>query len=221
METIWKFYKDTDYRISDIGQVLNTRKNVEVTPFPNKDGYLLVNLWDKGRNIIISVHRLVAETFIENPLSKREVNHIDGIKTNNTAINLEWNSSSENKQHGIRTGLYKTGELAYQTLLKESDVIEILSHLKSGSTNNELALKYHVNDGTISEIRLNRSWKSIVREALPLSGPNPIKKLAGRDIPDIREMFLTGQSDAEIGRKYKVARATINQIRQGNTWKNY
>ena len=40
------------------------------------------------------------------------------------------------------------------------------------------------------------------------------------DIPTIREMFLEGLKDKEIGIIYGVAPATINQIRRGNTWKN-
>lgn len=221
MEDFCKFYKTTDYEISRNGVVVNTRNKKEIQPFLNKSGYPVVNLWQDRNNTIIAVHRLVAETFIENPLNLREVNHKDGVKTNNSVTNLEWVTSSENKQHGIKTGLYSIGEEAHQARLTESDALEIIQRLESGATNHELALLYNVSDGTISEIRLNRTWKHIIREAMSLSGPNPIKKLCGDNIPTIRRMFEQGFSDADIGREYKVARATINQIRQGKTWKNY
>ena len=58
-----------------------------------------------GKKTIKSVHRLVAETFIPNKLNKQEVNHIDGNKANNNVNNLEWVTSSENKNHACRTGL--------------------------------------------------------------------------------------------------------------------
>lgn len=54
------------------------------------------------------VHRMVAETWIDNPNNYEEVNHINGDKTDNRMENLEWVTHSENIRHAYRTGLNKT-----------------------------------------------------------------------------------------------------------------
>ena len=54
------------------------------------------------------VHRMVAETWIPNPNHYRDVNHINGDKSDNRVENLEWVTHSENIRHAYRTGLMKT-----------------------------------------------------------------------------------------------------------------
>jgi hypothetical protein len=48
---------------------------------------------------------LVADTFIPNPLNLKEVNHLDGDKSNNNMLNLEWCDRSSNMRHAFRNGL--------------------------------------------------------------------------------------------------------------------
>lgn len=69
----------------------------------NRSGYLQLMLYPKRINY--TVHRLVAQTLIPNPLNKRTVNHKNGIKTDNRVENLEWNTDSENQLHALQMGL--------------------------------------------------------------------------------------------------------------------
>ena len=64
-------------------------------------GYAKVALYKNGIAKQYSVHRLVAIHFIENPLNLREVNHIDGNKTNNHISNLEWVTAKSNSSHAV------------------------------------------------------------------------------------------------------------------------
>ena len=66
----------------------------EVNPGLNSCSYLQVGLG--GIRNTAFVHRLVAEAFIPNPLGLRDVDHIDGNKTNNRVENLRWVSHKEN-----------------------------------------------------------------------------------------------------------------------------
>lgn len=72
--------------------------------------YFEVNLFAKGMSKYKRIHRIVAETFIPNPDSLPQVNHIDGDKFNNCVENLEWCTSQSNVRHSMATGLRKNPE---------------------------------------------------------------------------------------------------------------
>lgn len=67
--------------------------------------YKSVLLYNESGQKRFYVHRLVASAFIENPLQKEQVNHIDGDGTNNRADNLEWCTPKENIRHAWINGL--------------------------------------------------------------------------------------------------------------------
>ena len=66
-----------------------------------RQGYKRVRVLDR----MLNIHRLVAEAFVPNPSGKPQVNHKDGDKSNNSYLNLEWVTASENVQHAFDTGL--------------------------------------------------------------------------------------------------------------------
>ena len=72
----------------------------------NKNGYCYVSLTNsKGVKKGWLIHRLVAITFIENIHNKPDINHINGIKSDNRIDNLEWCTHKENIQHSFKIGL--------------------------------------------------------------------------------------------------------------------
>lgn len=95
------------YRVTEDGQVFGLYEAEYLAFGYNAKGYRQVTLRRDGKSNTVSVHRLVAETYLE-PIpdgNKCTVNHIDGNKQNNHISNLEWNTYSENLQHAYDTGL--------------------------------------------------------------------------------------------------------------------
>ena len=92
------------YYISKCGKVYSSKSKKVLSINLNSVGYKIIILYNK-RLKNISIHRLVAETFIPNPNNKPCVNHIDGNKLNNHISNLEWCTYSENNKHAIKLGL--------------------------------------------------------------------------------------------------------------------
>jgi HNH endonuclease len=107
-------------------------------------------------------HRLVAQAFILNPENKPQVNHINGKKTDNRAINLEWNTSKENINHSYTTGLQVSlkGENKYCSKLTEKQILEI-RNMEGKVRNYKIAILYKVSQQNICSILKRRSWNHI------------------------------------------------------------
>ena len=95
---------EQEYLVSNTGKVKGLKRN-KILKNQQGEYYLQVQLNKNGKGKTKTIHRLVAIAFIENPLNKSEVNHIDGNKLNNKVCNLEWVTSSENQQHACDMGL--------------------------------------------------------------------------------------------------------------------
>lgn len=171
----WKDIKGFEgmYRISNTGKIQSLARVVPVThrhikakllkPYPNHRGYLLVLLSKDGIYHRLIVHRLVASHFIDNPLAKAEVNHIDGNKQNNYTENLEWVTRTENAQHAINIlGKNQRGANHAQAKLSEKEAIEIIQLHKTGQyTYVQLGKMFKVNDGHIGRIIKGQVWKHL------------------------------------------------------------
>lgn len=107
-DELWKPVKGYEglYEVSNYGNVKSIRKNAVLSQIVNKNnGYCYVGMYKDGKNKKLLVHRLVAETFINNADNKKTVNHLDGNKQNNAVSNLEWATYSENHKHAFKNGL--------------------------------------------------------------------------------------------------------------------
>ena len=100
--------QETDYSVSTEGAVRKDTTNYILSQSMQQD-YKFVTLLINGKQKRMRVHRLVAETFLENPENKPYVNHINGNRGDNNVENLEWVTPSENSQHAVQSGLWGSG----------------------------------------------------------------------------------------------------------------
>ena len=69
-------------------------------------GYMQLGISIGNQVKVFKVHRVVAITWLDNPLNKETINHINGNKKDNRVANLEWATRSENVIHAFQTGLH-------------------------------------------------------------------------------------------------------------------
>lgn len=149
MEEIWKDIKEYEglYQVSNVGRVKRVATNRVLQPYRNKVGYLLVYLCKNGKRKTHRIHRLVAQSFIQNPENKPEVNHLDENKINNMVSNLEWSTRKENCNYGTRN--------------ERLSIPIIATNLKTGESrefygSNECARQLSLNNAHITSVLKGR-----------------------------------------------------------------
>lgn len=160
----WKIIQNYEnYEISTAGEVRSRLKLTLKSQRLTHKGYLRVDLYKYGKKKSFYTHRLVANAFLPKVEFKDQVNHKNGVKTNNYVDNLEWCNNSENMKHSFLIGINKrkVGEANNFSKLTEEQVILIRDRYKTESNYSKIAKLYGVTVTTIRDIVLRKTWKHL------------------------------------------------------------
>jgi hypothetical protein len=145
------------YMISNYGRLWHKYQCKLMIPNLDSKGYLFRPLSTVNGTVACRIHRLVMMSFAYIPNCENlQVNHKDGIKSNNAIWNLEWVTPSENANHAVQTGL---NQYRYAT---EEQVHAICKLLEEGSlTIPEIAQKVQIGYQTVAAIQSKRTHRDI------------------------------------------------------------
>ena len=118
---VWKQYLDTQYEVSNLGNVRNKKTKAVLSQEDTGNGYLCVGLQiDKGVYKKTRVHRMVAMTFLEfqRTEERNEVDHINGNKSDNSVDNLRWCTHKENMNNPVTVRKIRRGVKRYRLQLQ-------------------------------------------------------------------------------------------------------
>lgn len=162
---------DGFYQVSSVGRVRswkkyrsNRRKKPRLLkPDLNTWGYKYVILYKNQKGNHELIHRLVAKAFIENPLNKLQVNHIDGDRENNCVENLEWVTNKENSAHAHELGLIDNrGVKNGQSKLTREDVLDIRNAYRLGCFSyRDFEGAYGISNSCVSMIINEKRWRHL------------------------------------------------------------
>lgn len=182
IKEIWKDIVGYEgfYQVSNLGRVKSLDRTFErkdgkpyfqkgciIKLKANIHGYKQVNLYRIGKRKTITIHRLVATTFINNEYGKPEINHKNGIKTDNMVYNLEWVTRKENVVHAHNNDLahIRKGEDVNFSKLNKKQIYEIRelydNRLKNNTSVKEIANMYNITKGYVYMIGKRYYWKHL------------------------------------------------------------
>ncbi|MNQ99109.1 NUMOD4 motif protein [compost metagenome] len=174
---MWLTIQDfPDYMISDDGMVMSTRLRHDRKTETNSTGKIMTGFHDtRGYHSVMlrkpgspkpyrrSVHRLVAEAFLENEHNLSDVAHNDGNPSNNSKNNLRWSTHVDNQMDMRKHGTMQDGEKSCTCKITAEIALEIREKAKAigRGAGVLLCLEYGLSKGQISKIINGKRWKHL------------------------------------------------------------
>jgi DNA-binding CsgD family transcriptional regulator len=208
--------------VSDDGFFLNEKG--EKPQHTTENGYKTISIKKKT----YYSHRVVYETFIKVIDEEMQINHINGLKSDNRLSNLEEVTPSWNLRHAHRTGLKPNndGETNNMSKLTNDEYLQIISLILEGYSNTYIAQKYNLHSRYVSLIRGRKRLKTIWE--LWETNNYPVKYVPDSNdkskvsYPDRLKLIseLDKYTNKELADIYQIAPSTISRVRSKQTWLN-
>ena len=174
-----------------------------------EDDYLRCKIRRNGSTYNCRLHRLMAEAFIPNPNNYPVINHKDGNKLNCNLDNLEWCTSSYNRQHACDNGLVnwsvesrnKCGIRSRKHT--DEEVEQIKAMREEGKTLSEIAKAFNSSEAIISRIVNGKSY---------VASRNSLELLI-ETLNELRELFLQTNDKVYWRQIIELLPQSYNQLR--------
>ena len=211
MKEIWKDIPGYEgcYQASNLGRIKSLERKIEYNNQedrilkekimklnPTSRGYIRISLCKKGRSRSHFVHRLIVSAFIGE--SNLQVNHIDGVKTNNNIDNLEYVTPQENVSHAVETGLIKNNS--------KINKVHIIKDYQSGYRLRELEKKYHTSHHDIRKI--------LIENGVSIESIGERRRRYDIDEKELKEYIDQGLNNSKIAKKMNVSRHSVRYRRK-------
>ncbi len=140
-------------------------KGIILKQYIDERGYPYIAFSDKAHKRYKKrrIHQLVGTSFVSGYKTGLQINHKNGIKTDNGISNLEWVTGSQNIAHAHKIGLLNLRGENHPggSKLTEKDVLVIIDQPRMKGSGLRLAKQFGVSRSTISAIRHKKSWKHL------------------------------------------------------------
>jgi len=176
----WRDIPDFEgYQVSSFGRVkgvdrlrkgktgLRLTNGQEMKQVLNKKGYPEVRLRKNGCHTRL-VHKLVASAFMTKPEGCTQINHLNGVKTDNRLTNLQWVTQSENQLHAYKLGLQpsRAGERNGRATITDEKVTALKELYNSGKSAKEVSEIMNISLYVVRGIISGRTWRNNFTDVL-------------------------------------------------------
>ena len=222
---VWKDIQDFEglYQVSSFGRVkslarLRQTRNGRFAPKRelilkqkiSKSGYCVLNLCKNSVKYHFSVHRLVAQAFLENPEHKPTVNHKDSNKLNNSVSNLEWSTSTEQMNHAVTNNLLEVrGAPKFTKEFKQS----VYDYKKNNPDISlyKLSKMFRISERTAGRI-VNEGVKPRTTTRVTAEGVFVDNIISRTDVLEIKRLRQEGWTFKQLGEKFNRGLSQMHRI---------